>query len=85
VFDVVALILVIIGGLNWLLVGFGGYDWDIVASIFGWDGVGGAVTRIIFVVVGLAAIYVAVRSPAMSHFKVEPHERSTTGETRPTV
>lgn len=48
-----ALILVIIGALNWGLIGF--FRYDLVSSIFG--GTYEAVTRIIFAIVGLAGIY----------------------------
>jgi len=50
--DWVAGILVIIGGLNWGLVG--AFDWNLVSTIFG----GGSVlSRIIYVLVGLSALY----------------------------
>lgn len=45
-------ILVIIGGLNWLL--FGLFGWD-VGQLFG--GMGAMISRLIYVLVGLAAIY----------------------------
>lgn len=44
-------ILVIIGGLNWLLVGL--FNWDI-GSIFG--GQGAVISRIIYILVGLSAV-----------------------------
>lgn len=47
------LILVIIGAVNWGLIGFFGYD--LVASIFG--GQLSLVSRIIYAVVGLAGLY----------------------------
>lgn len=47
----IALILVIIGGLNWGLVGFFGYD--LVAAIFGEMS---AVSKIIYDLVGLSAL-----------------------------
>ena len=47
----IALILVIIGGLNWGLVGF--FDFDLVAAIFGTMS---TVSRIIYDLVGIAAI-----------------------------
>lgn len=50
--DWVALILVVIGGLNWLLVGL--FEWNLVTAIFGDMSV---VTRIVYVLVGLAAIW----------------------------
>ncbi|MEI7689249.1 MAG: DUF378 domain-containing protein [Candidatus Nomurabacteria bacterium] len=47
-----AFILVIVGGLNWLLVGL--LNWD-VGMIFG--GQGAIISKIIYVLVGLSAIY----------------------------
>lgn len=51
--DNLALILVIIGALNWLLVGL--LQIDLVASIFG--GQGSIISRIIYALVGIAGIY----------------------------
>lgn len=51
--DKLALILVIIGALNWGLIGFFGFD--LVASIFGSQGA--LVSRIIYALVGLAGIW----------------------------
>jgi uncharacterized membrane protein YuzA (DUF378 family) len=48
----IALILVVIGGLNWGLVGL--FDLDLVATIFGDMSV---VSRVVYVLVALAAIY----------------------------
>ena len=48
----IAFILLIIGGLNWLLVGLIGWD---VGSLFG--GMGAAVSKVIYVLVGLAALW----------------------------
>ncbi len=50
--DWIAIILVIIGGLNWALVGL--FSWDLVAAIFGDMSV---LTRIVYVLVGLSALY----------------------------
>lgn len=44
-------ILLIIGGLNWLLVG--AMDMDLVAMLFG---AGSMLTRVVYIAVGLAAI-----------------------------
>jgi len=52
VVNVIALILVVIGGLNWGLVGL--FDYNLVDAIFG---VGSAVSRVIYAVVGVAALY----------------------------
>ncbi|MEE1242367.1 DUF378 domain-containing protein [Frisingicoccus sp.] len=50
--DIVSLILVIIGAINWGLIGF--FNLDLVSMIFGTMSM---VTRIIFAVVGIAGIY----------------------------
>lgn len=55
VLDWIALILVIVGGLNWGLVGI--FKFDLVATIFGTMSV---ISRIVYMLVGLAAIYMAV-------------------------
>lgn len=47
----IAFILLIIGGLNWLLVGLIGWD---IGSLFG--GMSAVVSKIIYVIVGLAAL-----------------------------
>jgi uncharacterized protein len=52
-FDKTALVLVIIGALNWLLVGL--FKFDLVAAIFG--GQTGAFSRIIYSLVGLAGLW----------------------------
>lgn len=56
----VALILLVVGGLNWLLVG--AFDFDLVATLFGEMS---ALSRIVYVLVGLSAVYVLVRSPRL--------------------
>lgn len=48
-----ALTLVIIGAINWLLVGL--FRFDLVASLFG--GQAALVSRIVYVIVGLAGLY----------------------------
>ena len=52
-----ALILVIIGALNWLLVGL--FEWDLVTALFGGDVMRSAssLSRVIYTIVGLAGIY----------------------------
>lgn len=51
--DTLALILIVIGALNWGLVGI--FQLDVVAAIFG--GMSGIVSRIIYTIVGLAGIW----------------------------
>ncbi len=50
--DVVCLILIIIGAINWGLVGF--FNLDLISVIFGNMSM---ITRIIFAVVGISGIY----------------------------
>lgn len=50
--DWAAFILVVVGGLNWLLVGL--FSWDLVAAIFG-DMT--AASRVVYTLVGLGAIW----------------------------
>ncbi len=47
-----ALALVIVGSLNWLLVGL--FNWNLVAAIFG---EGSLFSRIVYVIVGLCGLY----------------------------
>jgi len=54
--ETTALILLIIGGLNWGLVGAFGFD--LVATLFGEMS---AISRIVYVLVGLSAIVTAAR------------------------
>lgn len=50
--DMIALILVIIGGLNWGLVGL--FNFDLVAALFG---VMSTLSKLVYILVGLAALY----------------------------
>ncbi len=54
--DGLAAVLVLVGGLNWGLVGVAKFD--LVAALFGLDfGETNAATRIVYGLVGLAAVY----------------------------
>ncbi len=59
-FDVLAAMLLVIGGLNWGLVGF--FNFDLVATIFG---SGAGVSRVVYALVGLSALYQAIQLKAM--------------------
>lgn len=50
--DVIAAVLLVVGGLNWGLVG--AMDFDLVAALFG---AGSAMARIVYGLVGVAALY----------------------------
>ncbi|WEX11244.1 DUF378 domain-containing protein [Chelativorans sp. AA-79] len=51
--NIITLILIIVGGLNWLLVGL--FQFDLVAAIFG--GQEAVVSRVIYILVGLSAVW----------------------------
>ncbi len=50
--NVLTLVLVIVGGLNWGLVG--GFNFDLVATLFG---AGSFLSRLVYIVVGLSALW----------------------------
>ena len=58
--DVVAYVLIIIGALNWGLIGF--FNFNLVAWLFGEMT---TISRIIYALVGLAGIYGIVALPGM--------------------
>jgi uncharacterized protein len=56
-FDWLAVVLVIVGGLNWGLVGI--FNFDLVATIFGDMS---SLSRVVYTLVGLASVYLATIS-----------------------
>jgi uncharacterized membrane protein YuzA (DUF378 family) len=76
--NVVALVLVIVGALNWGLVAL--FEWDLVAEIFGESfGTTNTASRIVYGIVGLAGLYLAVTLlPAL----LRSDERLAFGERR---
>lgn len=67
VVNIIALVLILIGGLNWGLVGF--FDYNLVDAVFG---EGSGVARVVYALVGVAALYkvaVAIGSRAMAQGK----------------
>jgi uncharacterized membrane protein YuzA (DUF378 family) len=80
--NTLALVLVIVGAINWGLVALA--EFDLVAEIFGEEfGTTNAVTRIIYGLVGLAGLYLAVtllpavlRDDDRLAFGREPHSRT---------
>ena len=64
--DMTALVLLIIGGLNWGLWAL--FEFDLVAAIFGPLSV---LSRIIYLLVAISAVYAAFRTPHLAHL----HER----------
>lgn len=66
IIKLIALILVVVGGLNWGLVGL--FDFDLVATIFGDMSM---ISRIVYILVGLSAIYVLVTHSKMMGKKAQ--------------
>lgn len=63
--DWVAILLVVIGGVNWGLIGL--FEFDLVAEIFG---AMSGVARVIYVLVGLSAVYLAAIMPMLSRHRM---------------
>lgn len=63
--DVVSIILLIVGGLNWGLVGL--FRFDLVAALFGTDS---ALSRVVYVLVGIAALYGIVTATHLARRRV---------------
>ena len=63
--DALTMAVLIVGGLNWLLVGI--FEWDLVAWIFGGMEYGetNVGSRIVYILVGLCALYWIPRLPAL--------------------
>ena len=60
--DLIAGTLLVVGGLNWGLVG--ALEFDLVASIFGTMS---PLSRAVYILVGLSALYHALQWKAMQH------------------
>lgn len=57
-FDIIAATLLVVGGLNWGLVGL--FDFNLVAGLFGATS---PLSRLVYVLVGTAAVYQAATLP----------------------
>jgi hypothetical protein len=62
--DWIAMVLLIVGGLNWGLVGL--FNFDLVAALFGTQS---AFSRVVYVLVGLSALYSIYTSSKMASQK----------------
>jgi len=72
--DFAAVVLVVIGGLNWGLVGL--FDFDLVQAILGGIPI---LARLVYILVGIAAVYTAIRSPHLAHLsKMHPQVSHST-------
>lgn len=71
ILDKIAMLLVVIGGLNWGLVGL--FDFDLVAALLGDMTL---LSRIVYVLVGLSAIYVASTACGKCQTSSKPQQPS---------
>jgi len=73
--NVIAMALLVICGLNWLLVGL--FSFDLVAAIFGGEvGAKSGLSRIVYVIVGIAALYgLSLFKPISESHDRLPHTR----------
>jgi uncharacterized membrane protein YuzA (DUF378 family) len=69
----IALLLVIVGAVNWGLVGF--FQFDLVAALFG--GQSATLSRVVYALVGVSGVVVAAMSAALANSRsgaVVPHQ-----------
>ena len=59
--DIIAAVLLVVGGANWGL--WGAFEFDLVAALFG--GNTAVMSKIVYMLVGLAAVYQAVSVKAI--------------------
>jgi uncharacterized membrane protein YuzA (DUF378 family) len=62
--DVLALVLLVVGGLNWGLVAFANFDLVAIMTGAGEFGNKNAAGALVYALVGIAALYTAMRLPA---------------------
>ena len=64
IINIIAWIILLIGGLNWLLIGI--FSWNFVTAIFGGLPV---LETIIYILVGLSALWLII-APIINHGKI---------------
>ncbi|QNN22094.1 DUF378 domain-containing protein [Planctomycetales bacterium ZRK34] len=68
--DIIAAVLLVVGGLNWGL--WGAFEFDLVAALFG--GNTAVLSKIVYILVGAAAIYQAASVPMIQkRWHMTPH------------
>ncbi|RPI59445.1 MAG: DUF378 domain-containing protein [Planctomycetaceae bacterium] len=65
--DILCGVLLIVGGLNWLLVGL--FAFNVVSTVFMLP----VLIRLVYIAVGIAAIYMLVRMPSLYHIGGRTH------------
>lgn len=71
----IALILVVIGAINWGLVGL--FQFDLVATLFG--GQAAPVSRVVYALVGLAGIAIAITSATLASGTIDTRRPGSIG------
>ena len=69
-----ALLLVIVGALNWGLIGL--FEFDLVAALFGGQDMTGS--RVVYTLVGIAGVLIAITTAAFRAPRREPLRPRTT-------
>ena len=67
--DSIALALLIVGGLNWLLIGL--FEFNLVATLFG--GQTSLLSKIVYIIVGLCALYSLKFFPLLNSNRRDRH------------
>jgi hypothetical protein len=70
-FEPLVLVLMIVGALNWGIVGLTDGDTNVLSDIFG----SGTLTNIVYVVIGVAGLFAIPRLLAAFHIGTGPHPR----------
>jgi uncharacterized membrane protein YuzA (DUF378 family) len=73
----IALVLIIVGALNWGLVGL--FQFDLVAALFG--GQDAMLARVVYVLVGLAGVAALIIFPVVMHRRDTVHHHHDTHAT----
>ena len=72
-FEPLFLLLVIVGALNWGIVGITDGDTNVLADLFG----SGTFTDVLYVVIGVSGLYFVPRLLEAMHIGAGPHPRAT--------
>ncbi len=72
-FEPLALFLMILGALNWGILGVTGGETNVLAEIFGT----GTFTEVVYAVIGLCGLYFVPRLMEALHIGAGPHPRGT--------
>jgi uncharacterized membrane protein YuzA (DUF378 family) len=72
--DKIALVLLFVGGITWGLLGI--FNWNLIGALFS-----GFMARLIFIVVGIAAVYMAIVTPKILKYRQNHSHQGTMSHT----